>query len=200
MQHSICDCIKRSECFAVYFSPASLNCFSLSLHSCLTSSFLIPFSHLHSHLSPPTLPWFSSLSLPSHSLSVIPSSLDSHHPFNSLPLHQCFPTLFLEAQQQCTYWMSPLSDQYMYGHWVSTNVLMSWFRCVWLGKVGKCVVLVCLQEQGWETLLYTHLVPLTSPSSFPLSLTLGLVSGWLIEGQAEGDNGCDLQDDECDVL
>ncbi len=124
MQHSICDCIKRSKCFAVYFSPASLNCFSLSLHSCLTSSFVIQFSHLHSHLFPPTLPWFSSLSLPSHSLSVIPSSLDPHHPFNSLPLHQCFPTVFLDAHQQCTFWMSPLSGQYISGHCVSTNELI----------------------------------------------------------------------------
>ncbi len=37
------------------------------------------------------------------------------------PLGQCFPTLFLEAHQQCTFWMSPLSDQYISGPGVSTN-------------------------------------------------------------------------------
>ncbi len=71
------------------------------------------------------------------------------HPFT---VEQCFPTLFLEAHQQCSFWMSPLYDQYISGPGVSTNELMSWFRCVWLGKVEKYVVLVCLQEQGWETL------------------------------------------------
>jgi len=39
---------------------------------------------------------------------------------------------------------------YLSGLGVS-NKLMSWTRCVWLG-VWKCAVLVCLQEQGWETL------------------------------------------------
>ncbi len=57
-------------------------------------------------------------------------------------LHQCFPTLFLEAHQHCTCWMSPLSDLYISGPEASTNKLMSWFSSGWLGKVGKCVVLV----------------------------------------------------------
>ncbi len=75
--------------------------------------------------------------------------------------HQCFPTLFLEAHQHCTCWMSPLSDLYISGPGVSTNELMSWFSSGWLGKVGKCVVLVCLQEQGWETLPYTEISPVS---------------------------------------
>lgn len=37
---------------------------------------------------------------------------------------------------------------------VSQPELMSWIRCVWLGRIRKCVVSVCLQEQGWETLPY----------------------------------------------
>jgi len=48
---------------------------------------------------------------------------------------QCFPTLFLEAHQQSTFWMSSLSDPY-----ISGRGLMSWFRCDWLRKVGKSVV------------------------------------------------------------
>ncbi len=43
---------------------------------------------------------------------------------SSYPLEQCLPTLFLEAHQQCTFWMSPLSDQYISGPGVSTNELI----------------------------------------------------------------------------
>lgn len=49
----------KATCCPVYFSQTHLNSsllFFLFLHSCLTSSFLTPFSHLHSHLFPPTLP------------------------------------------------------------------------------------------------------------------------------------------------
>ncbi len=37
---------------------------------------------------------------------------------------QCFPTLFLEAHKQCTFWMSPLSGQYISGPGVFTNELI----------------------------------------------------------------------------
>ncbi len=100
--------------------------------------------------------------------------------FNNVNYTNCFPTLFLEAHQQCTFWMSPLSEQYISGPGVSTNELMSLFRCVWLAKVGKCVVLVCLQEQCWETLKRIHtenvnseavvqknVLVLSSPGAFP---------------------------------
>ncbi|KAL0147776.1 hypothetical protein M9458_056919 [Cirrhinus mrigala] len=44
---------------------------------------------------------------------LIPSIPPECPPEPELPLEQCFPTLFLEAHQQCTFWMSPLSDQYI---------------------------------------------------------------------------------------
>ncbi len=49
-------------------------------------------------------------------------------------LKQCFPTLFLEAHQQCTFWMFPLSDQYISGPGVSTNELIQ----------------VCLIRKSWK--------------------------------------------------
>lgn len=36
----------------------------------------------------------------------------------------------------------------------STNKLMSWIRCFWLGSRPKFVLLGGLQEQSWEPLLY----------------------------------------------
>ncbi len=46
---------------------------------------------------------------------------------------QCFPTLFLEAHQQCTFWMSPLSDQYISGPGVSGELIQ-----------------VCLIRKSWK--------------------------------------------------
>ncbi len=48
---------------------------------------------------------------------------------------RCFPTLLLEAQQQSTFWMSPLSDQYISGPAVSGELIQvclirkSWIIC-----------------------------------------------------------------------
>lgn len=39
-----------------------------------------------------------------------------------LSLSKCFPTLFLEAHQQVTFWISPISDPSVL---VSTNMLIS---------------------------------------------------------------------------
>lgn len=64
-------------------------------------------------------------------------------------LLQCFPTLFLEAHQQYTFFMSPVSDPSISGLGVSTNELISWIRSVWLERVWKCVL--CLHEQAWKT-------------------------------------------------
>lgn len=48
----------------------------------------------------------------------------------------------------------PLSDPDISGLGVFTDELMLIFNYkVWLGRVWKCSVLLCRQEQGWETLL-----------------------------------------------
>lgn len=63
-----------------------------------------------------------------------------------LSLNQRFPTLFLEAHQQVTFWMFPLSGPSVS---VSNNMLYK------LGRVAKFVQLVCLQEREGETLQFT---------------------------------------------
>ncbi len=65
---------------------------------------------------------------------------------------QCFTTLFPKVHQQYTIWMSLLFDPSISCLIVSTNGLMSWIRCLWLIRIWKCILLVCIQEQGWETL------------------------------------------------
>jgi len=81
-------------------------------------------------------------------------------------LYQWYPTLFLAAHQHCACSLSPLSNtpdttqliirvnELM--SWIRcvVNELMSWIRCVWLGRQRIRAVLVCRQEQGWETLCY----------------------------------------------
>ncbi len=49
--------------------------------------------------------------------------------------------------------LSPLSDTPISHPGVSSNELMSWIRCVWLGRHAKCALLGGAQDQGWETLV-----------------------------------------------
>ncbi len=55
-------------------------------------------------------------------------------------LNQCFSTLVLGTPQHCTFCMSPFSDTRISGPGVSSNELMSWIRCVWLGRHKMCSV------------------------------------------------------------
>ncbi len=57
------------------------------------------------------------------------------------PLELWFPILVLENLQHCSFLMSLLSDTHIWGLGIFTNELMSWIRCVLLGRLLKCTML-----------------------------------------------------------
>lgn len=55
-------------------------------------------------------------------------------------LNQCFPTMFWDAPQHCTFWISPLYDTHF--QVLESNEQITWIRCVWLRRYAKCAVLL----------------------------------------------------------
>ncbi len=78
-----------------------------------------------------------------------------------VPIDQCFSTLVLGAPQYCTFCMSLFSDT-ISGPGISSNELMSWIRCVWLG-ILLLVLCYCQICPYLCTMMLSEILCLISP-------------------------------------